>query len=119
MHFSQLHSWLGPGTRKQCEAVGAAISKGHLLLSHHFSKRQYLLKLYCMDTQLLVAIMGRKTSTLILNNFIRCTMLRAQNKISKRMYMADLALILQQLVKIKQRLLKHCLKIVKNSNSCE
>jgi hypothetical protein len=46
-------------------------------------------------------------------------MLRAQNKISKRMYMADLALILQQLVKIKQRLLKHCLKIVKNSNSCE
>ena len=51
--------------------------------------------LYILDTRLLVAIMGRQTSTLILNNFIRCTMLRAQNKISKRMY------------------------IVKNSNSCE
>jgi hypothetical protein len=50
--------------------------------------RQYLLKIYCMDTRLLVAIMGRQTSTLILNNFIRCTMLRTQNKISKRMYIA-------------------------------
>jgi hypothetical protein len=26
----------------------------------HFSGRQYLLKLYCMDTRLLVAIMGRQ-----------------------------------------------------------
>jgi hypothetical protein len=26
--------------------AGAAISKGHLLLSHHFSGRQYLLKFY-------------------------------------------------------------------------
>jgi hypothetical protein len=77
------------GRRKQCEAAGAAISKGHLLLSHNFSGQQYLLKLYCMmDTRLLVAIVGRQTSTLILNNFICCTMLRAQNKISKRTYIA-------------------------------
>jgi hypothetical protein len=76
------------GRRKQCEAAGAAISKGHLLLSHNFSGRQYLLKLYCMDTRLLVAIVGRQTSTLILNNFICCTMLRAQNKISKRTYIS-------------------------------
>jgi hypothetical protein len=34
------------GRRKQYEAAGAAISKGHLLLSHHFSERQYLLKRY-------------------------------------------------------------------------
>ena len=53
------------GRRKRCEAAGTAISKGHLLLSHHFSERQYLLKLYCMDTRLLVAVMGRQTSTLI------------------------------------------------------
>jgi hypothetical protein len=53
------------GRRKQCEAAGAVISKGHLLLSHHFSERQYLLKLYCIDTRLLVAIMGQQTSTLI------------------------------------------------------
>ena len=32
---------------------GAAISKGHLLLNHHFSGRQYLLKIYCMDIRLL------------------------------------------------------------------
>jgi hypothetical protein len=37
---------------------------------------------------ILVAIVGRQTSTLILNNFICCTMLRAQNKISKRTYIA-------------------------------
>jgi hypothetical protein len=74
--------------RKQCEAAGAAISKGHLLSNHHFSVRQYLLKIYCMDTRLLVTIMGNETSTLILNNFICCTMLRAQNKISKLMYIA-------------------------------
>ena len=78
------------GRWKQCEAAGAAISKGHLLLSHHFSGRQYLLKLYCMDTRLLVAVMGWKTLTLILNNFIRCTVLIGlvivQNKISKRTY---------------------------------
>ena len=37
-----------------------------------------------MDTRLLVAIMGRQTFTLILNNFIRCTVLKAQNKISER-----------------------------------
>jgi hypothetical protein len=73
-----------PGAPEECEAAGAAISKGHLLLSHHFSGRQYLLKLYCMDTRLLVAIVGRQTSTSISNNFICCTMLRAQNKISKR-----------------------------------
>jgi hypothetical protein len=48
------------GRRKQCEAAGAAISKRHLLLSHHFSGQQYLLKLYCMDTRLLLAMMGRK-----------------------------------------------------------
>jgi hypothetical protein len=53
------------GCRKQCEVAGAAISKGHLLLSHNFSERQYLLKLYCMDTRLLVAIMGWQTLTLI------------------------------------------------------
>jgi hypothetical protein len=41
-----------------------------------------------MDTRLFVAIMSWQTSTLILNNFIPCTMLRAQNKISKRMYIA-------------------------------
>jgi hypothetical protein len=77
------------GRRKQCEAAGAAISKGHFLLSHNFSGQQYLLKLYCMmDARLLVAIVGRQTSTLILNNFICCTMLRAQNKISKRTYIA-------------------------------
>jgi hypothetical protein len=46
------------------------------------------LKLYCRDTQLLVAIMGRQTLTLILNNFIRCTALMVQNKISKRTYIA-------------------------------
>jgi hypothetical protein len=34
------------GRRKQYEAAGAAISKGHLLLNHHFSERQYLLKRY-------------------------------------------------------------------------
>jgi hypothetical protein len=63
------------GRRKQCEAAGAAISKGHFLINHHFSGQQYLLKIYySMDTRLLVAIMGRQTSTLILNNFIRCTM---------------------------------------------
>jgi hypothetical protein len=53
------------GRRKQCEAAGAAISKGHLLLSHHFSERQYLLKLYCMDTQLLAAIVGISKRTYI------------------------------------------------------
>ena len=77
--------------RKQCEAAGAAISKGHLLLSHHFSERQYLLKLYCirMDTRLLVPIMhGRQTLTLNLNSFIRCTVLMVRNKISKRTYIA-------------------------------
>jgi hypothetical protein len=76
------------GRRKQCEAAGAAISKGHLLLSHNFAERQYLLKLYCMDTRLFVAIMGRQTLTLIFNNFIRCTVLMVQNKISKRTYIA-------------------------------
>ena len=39
-----------------------------LLLSHNFSGRQYLLNLYCMDTRLLVTIMGRQTTTLILSN---------------------------------------------------
>jgi hypothetical protein len=69
----------GQGRRKQCEAAGAAISKW----------AANLLKIYCgMDTRLLVDIMGRQTSTLILNNFVRCTMLRAQNKISKRMYIS-------------------------------
>ena len=64
------------------------MSKGHLL--NHFSGRQYLLKIYCMDTRLLVAIMGLQTSAFtVLNNFmIRCTILRAQNRISKRMYIA-------------------------------
>jgi hypothetical protein len=45
-----------------------------------------------MDTQLVVAIMDRQTSTLILNNFIRCTMLRAQNKISVRIYIAGFSI---------------------------
>jgi hypothetical protein len=49
------------GRRKQCEAAGAAISKGHFLLSYYFSGQQYLLKLLnCMDTRLLLAIMDRK-----------------------------------------------------------
>jgi hypothetical protein len=75
-----LPTLLCTGAPEAIEAAGAAISKGHLLLSHHFSGRQYLLKLYCMDTRLLVAIVGRQTPTLILNNFICCTMLRAQKK---------------------------------------
>ena len=54
--------------RKQCEAAGAAISKGHLLLSHNFFCAAILLKLYCMDSRLLVTNMGLQTSTLILNN---------------------------------------------------
>jgi hypothetical protein len=78
-------AWLS-GAPEAMWSGGGSISKGHLLLSHNFSVRQYLLKLYCMDTRLLVAIVGRQTSTLILNNFICCTMLRAQNKISKRTY---------------------------------
>jgi hypothetical protein len=45
------------GRWKQCEAAGAAISKGHLLLSHHFSGRQYLLKLYCMDTESVLIVL--------------------------------------------------------------
>jgi hypothetical protein len=83
-----LPTLLCTGAPEAIEAAGAAISKGHLLLSHHFSWRQYLLKLYCMDTRLLVAIVGRQTPTLILNNFICCTMLRAQKKIRKRTYIA-------------------------------
>jgi hypothetical protein len=69
------------GRRKQCEAAGAATSKGHLLLSHYFSGQQYLLKLYCMDTRLLLAIMDRFLA-------IRYTVLKAQNKISKQTYIA-------------------------------
>jgi hypothetical protein len=81
------------GRRKQCEAAGAAISKGHLHFSHHISERQYFSKLYCirMDTRLLVLCllcMGRQTLTLILNSFIRCTVLMMRNKISKRTYIA-------------------------------
>jgi hypothetical protein len=58
-----------------------------------------------MDSRLLVAIMGRQTLTLILNNFIRCTVLKVQNKISKRTYIRlDLALILLQLVKNKAKI---------------
>jgi hypothetical protein len=59
--FLAAESWAEQGRRKQCEAAGAVISKGHLLPNHHFSVRQYLLKIYCMDTRLLVAIMGRQT----------------------------------------------------------
>jgi hypothetical protein len=89
------------GRRKQCEAAGAAISKGHLLLNHHFSGREYLLNIYCIYGYSITCgyIMGRQSSTLNLNNFIRCTMLRERNKISKQVYMPDLALILLQLVK--------------------
>jgi hypothetical protein len=47
-----LYGYDTQGRLKQCEAAGAAISKGHLLLNHHFSGRQYLLKIYCMDTRL-------------------------------------------------------------------
>jgi hypothetical protein len=76
------------GRRKQCEEAGAAISKGHLLLSHHFSGQQYLLKLYCMDTRLLLAIMDRKIKSV------------------NRRILLDLALIYYNWLKIKQRLLK-------------
>jgi hypothetical protein len=61
-----LSGWL-QGRRKQCEAAGAAISKGHLLLSHHFSGQQYLLKLYCMDTRLLLAITDRKPVEMLID----------------------------------------------------
>jgi hypothetical protein len=45
------------GRRKQCEAAGAAISKGHLPHNHHFSGRQYLLKIYCsIDTRRKIVI---------------------------------------------------------------
>jgi hypothetical protein len=54
------YSEVTQGRRKQCEAAGAAISKGHLLLSHYFSGQQYLLKLYCVDTRLLLAITDGK-----------------------------------------------------------
>ena len=50
-------------------------------------------KLYCMDIRLLVAIVGRQTSTLILNNFICCTMLRALIKSVNRRILPGLALI--------------------------
>jgi hypothetical protein len=96
IHCRLLHDQLQTciqGRRKQCEAAGVAISKGHLLLSNHFSGRQYLLKLYCMDTRLLVAIVGQQTSTLILNNFICCTMLRARIKSVNRRILPGLALI--------------------------
>ena len=73
------------GAPKQCEAAGAAISKGHLLLSHHFSGQQYLLKLYCMDTRLLLGIMDRNVDRFLA---IRYTVLKAQNKISKQTYIA-------------------------------
>jgi hypothetical protein len=80
------------GCRKQCEAAGAAISKGHLLLSHHFSERQYLLKLYCMDTRLLVGCgyYGLANFDINLNNFICFTVLivKVQNKISKWTHIA-------------------------------
>ena len=52
-----------------------------------------MLKLYCMDTRFLVAIVGRQTSTLILNNFICCTMLRALIKSVNRRILPGLALI--------------------------
>jgi hypothetical protein len=76
------------GRRKKCEAAGAAISEGHLLLSHHFSGQQYLLKLYCMDTRLLLAIMDRKLRNVDRFLAIRYTVLKAQNKISKQTYIA-------------------------------
>jgi hypothetical protein len=66
------------GAENQCGAARAAIST-HFKRALHYSERQYLLKLYCMDTRLLVAIMGRQTSTLILNNCICCTVLKVQN----------------------------------------
>jgi hypothetical protein len=76
------------GCRKQCEAAGAAISKGHLLLSHHFSGQKYLLKLYSMDTRLLLAIMDRKLRNVDRFLAIRYKVLKAQNKISKQTYIA-------------------------------
>jgi hypothetical protein len=48
-----------------------------------------------MDTRLLVAIMGRQTSTLILNKIIRCTKIKSVNE----RILLHLALILLQLVK--------------------
>jgi hypothetical protein len=65
----------------------------------HFSERQYLLKLYCMDIRLLVAIMDLQTSTLILKNFIRCIRARCKIKSVNGRILLDLALILVQLVK--------------------
>jgi hypothetical protein len=67
------------GRRKQCEAAGAAISKGHLLLSHHFSGQKYLLKLYCIsDTRLLLAIMDRKLRNVDRFLVIRYTVLKSE-----------------------------------------
>jgi hypothetical protein len=53
-----------------------------------------------MDTRLLVAIMGRRTSTLILNNFICWCKIKLVNG----RVLLDLALILLQLVKNKAKI---------------
>jgi hypothetical protein len=46
---------------------GGSHFKRALVLSHHFSGRQYLIKLYCMmDTRLLVAIVGRQKYTKVI-----------------------------------------------------
>jgi hypothetical protein len=71
------------GTGSNVKGWGQPFQKGT-----SFFWAAIFVKLYYMDTRLLVAIIGRQTSTLILNNFIRCTVLKAQNKISKRTYIA-------------------------------
>jgi hypothetical protein len=53
-----------------------------------------------MDTRLLVAIMGRRTSTLILKNFICWCKIKSVNG----RILLDLALILLQLVKNKAKI---------------
>jgi hypothetical protein len=46
---------------------GGSHFKMALVLSHHFSGRQYLIKLYCMmDTRSLVAIVGRQKYTKVI-----------------------------------------------------
>ena len=72
------------GRRKQCEAAGAAISKGHLLLSYYFSGQQYLLKLLnCMHGYPITSgYYGRKLRNVDRFLAIRYTVLKAQNKIS-------------------------------------
>jgi hypothetical protein len=84
------------GRRKQCKAAGAS----HFKRALHFSERQYLFKTLLNGYSLLVAIMGRRTSTLILNNFICWCKIKSVNG----RILLDLALILLQLVKNKAKI---------------